>query len=338
MSSVGEFLFSYCAYGARFCYGTLSFFVGISTLLIGFRQICLARTILSIVQSGDLVAEDMRKKSNRMFTGLIVSLCVFYAAFLGTTLQKTDGKMIVQQMCAYYVASLFFTLSGLLLYLYTIMMLRKSIALCSSFKFESRGTYLICGIYLVIACLQLVYVMTYEYVNNVIVYITLVHFGGYFLLQVAIYFMLLRTGSGLKLVPHKLKNNWLQFEGYDSSGKHLFTFTLNDHKTEVAKGTKVVSLRTRSESSEFSGDEDFSKVEITNVESQLDLTERLTEYDAAEKLLNLQQLFQSWTRFGATHSASLSHSLYRPSSLAFPKNIDSVARLNNSDKLICKQC
>jgi len=87
------------------------------------------------------------------------------------------------------------------------MMLRRSIAKCASFKFETCGTYVICGIYGFIACLQIVYMVSYEFLDNVIVYTTLMHFLSYFIIEVAVFIVLLRTGSGLQLVPHKLNNN-----------------------------------------------------------------------------------------------------------------------------------
>lgn len=129
--------------------------------------------------------------------------------------------------------------------------------------------------------------LLYEYVDNVIIYITLFHFIFYFLLEVAIFILLIKTGSGLKLVPHKLKNNWLQFEGYDSQGKHLFTFTLNEYQTTA---TQIVNIRTRSDSSEFSGDDEVSGLDLTNHnDSHLDtsMQEKFTDYEAAEKLLTL---------------------------------------------------
>lgn len=147
MSLIGQFLYDNCAYGARLSYGTLSFFVGVSAYLIGFRQIELARTIHCIVQSGDLVAENMRRKSNQLFCGFFIGICIYYIGFLSMTLLPTDGSLIVQYMMANYIFNLFFTLSGLLIYIYTITMLRRSIAQCASFQFETRGTYLICGIY-----------------------------------------------------------------------------------------------------------------------------------------------------------------------------------------------
>ena len=57
MSVYAVFLFDNCALGARLCYGTTSYFVVMSAFLIGYRQICIANTIQSIVQTGDLINE-----------------------------------------------------------------------------------------------------------------------------------------------------------------------------------------------------------------------------------------------------------------------------------------
>ena len=46
--------------------------------------------------------------------------------------------------------------------------------------------------------------------------------------------MLLKTGSGLNLIPHTLNNGDLIFEGYDKDMKHLFTFSL-DNRTLIEK-------------------------------------------------------------------------------------------------------
>ena len=47
--------------------------------------------------------------------------------------------------------------------------------------------------------------------------------------------MLIRTGTGLKLIPHRLNNNHIQFEGYDRHNKHLFTFILADEQTNTTQ-------------------------------------------------------------------------------------------------------
>ena len=87
----------------------------------------------------------------------------------------------------------------------------------------------------------------------------------------------------------------MQYEGYDNKKKHLFTFIVPDSGQET--GTK----NTRGESlldSEFSED-DESKMDRTVDMSQVDGVERITEYDATEKLLVLQQNLGNKIREGS---------------------------------------
>jgi len=55
---------------------------------------------MTIVQSGDLIAEDMRKKSNRLFMILVVSLFVNYFVFCVVVFIPTQGAFIIQVMNA----------------------------------------------------------------------------------------------------------------------------------------------------------------------------------------------------------------------------------------------
>ena len=96
--------------------------------------------------------------------------------------------------------------------------------------------------------------------------------------------MLLTTGTGLNLVSHRLINGQMQYEGYDNKQKHLFTFTVPDCDGDGCKIERTNSVP----DSEFSGDD--SRIEQTAYgESMMDATEKMTEYDATEKLLVLQQ-------------------------------------------------
>jgi hypothetical protein len=90
------------------------------------------------------------------------------------------------------------------------------------------GVYGICGLYCFIITIQVAYLLSYQEFDDAIIYVTLIHFFTYFAIQVTVFTMLLRMGSGLHLVPHKLTNNQIQYEGYDKDGKHLFTFTMSE--------------------------------------------------------------------------------------------------------------
>ena len=63
--------------------------------------------------------------------------------------------------------------------------------------------------------LGIMFLITYELFEFSIEVCQLLHkIVGTFQL-ITIYYMLLQTGSGLRLVPHKLVNGNIQFEGYD---------------------------------------------------------------------------------------------------------------------------
>jgi len=144
--------------------------------------------------------------------------------------------------------------------------------------------------------------LSYRYTQvaqNFMIFMTLFHFLSYFLLEVAIFYVLVKTGSGLQLVPHKLKNNWMQFEGYDSQGKHLFTFTLNQYGKAQATAVRFSPSRERSGSlggSDFTGDDEHSRLDQTvHGESIVEniMSDKLTEYEVTEKLLNLKRQLRS---------------------------------------------
>ena len=65
-----------------------------------------------------------------------------------------------------------------------------------------------------------------------IIVVAFLHFISFFVIQVTVFVMIIRTGSGLHLVPHKLIDNSIQYEGYDNNKRHLFTFTVADKDTK----------------------------------------------------------------------------------------------------------
>ena len=73
-----------------------------------------------------------------------------------------EGKYIVRVITVFDVLDALFILAGLLLYYCSIRMLRSSIAKCTSFKFETAGTYIICSLYCFILALQLIYMILYR--------------------------------------------------------------------------------------------------------------------------------------------------------------------------------
>ena len=142
-------------------YGTTGYILAVSTFLAGYRQIRLAFTIQTIVKSGDLVAENIKKKSDKLFFTLIISLSIYFVIYLLITGFIHNGDYVVHLNVSYNVINSFFTFMGLLLYFCTIMMLRNAINQCTTFQFEIGGTYVICGLYGFILFLQIFYLLSY---------------------------------------------------------------------------------------------------------------------------------------------------------------------------------
>lgn len=128
------FLFENCALGARLLYGTTSFIVALATFLMGYRQIMLAATIQNIVKThGDLVSDDMLKRADRIFGILMATLILYFIGYLLVTSLFYEGKYLIYLSSSITILNILFTLAGVSLYLYTIMMLRSAISQCASF-------------------------------------------------------------------------------------------------------------------------------------------------------------------------------------------------------------
>lgn len=184
------FLFSNCAEGARLLYGTTGFLVALSTFLIGYRQIRLAHMIQSIVMSGDLVAEDMKKKSDQLFKILLVALSIYFVLYLCVTIIVKDPNIVTYLSISFNVINAIFTFGGLMLYFYTIMMLRNAINQCTSFKFDVGGTVVIFTLYLLILMLQIFYLLSYQIFDYSLIIVACLHFLSYFVTQVTCFIML----------------------------------------------------------------------------------------------------------------------------------------------------
>ena len=91
--------------------------------------------------------------------------------------------------------------------------------------------------------MQVVYIVLYEFVDSVIVYLSIMHFLSFFVVVLSVFIMMLRTGTGLVLVPHNLNDGQIQYEGYTKENKHLFTLKLN-----LESNIMLGMTRTRSES------------------------------------------------------------------------------------------
>ena len=68
-----------------------------------------------------------------MFAALLISLNAYFLIYFFVTLFAYDGDYIIYLITSTHIVNCFFDLTGLFLYLYTIMMLRSAIVKCASF-------------------------------------------------------------------------------------------------------------------------------------------------------------------------------------------------------------
>ena len=225
--------------------------------------------------------------------------CAYFTIWVVITLVPGYSKMLEQWMATSNIFNFANTLLDLMLYMYTIRMLQRSISKCVSFQFETLGTYIIGFIFIFEAFMQVVYIVCYEFVDTVIVYLSLLHFLSFFVVVLSVFVMMLRTGTGLVLVPHNLNNGQIQYEGYTKENKHLFTLKLNlESKTMLGMThSRTGSLNTDSDCSE-----NYDVASRSNQSNNYGgsfasgASNLLTEYDATERLLNLQKQFGKSSR------------------------------------------
>ena len=142
-------------------------------------------------------------------------------------------------------------------------------------------------IFIFVAAMQIIYLVSYQFISDVIVYLTLLNFVSYLIVVLCVFIMLLRTGSGLVLLPHRLCDGSIQYEGYTKDNKHLFTFKISFGPPQ---GCGLTPVRADSMTSEDTENNELASRELTStfVGSLCDANhEKLTEYDATERLLSL---------------------------------------------------
>ena len=137
MNGMSIMMYGHCAFWSRQFYGTTYFLETLSTYLIGYRQISLAHTIRTIVMSGNLVSNNLKDRSERMFRIFVICLVIYFCIFLATNIIMVivmpDGDNLFHVITTFDVVDALFILAGLLLYYCSIRMLRSSIAKCTSF-------------------------------------------------------------------------------------------------------------------------------------------------------------------------------------------------------------
>ena len=137
MRGMDRMMYGNCAFWSRQFYGSTYFLETLSTYLIGYRQISLAHTIRTIVTSGNLVSNNFKTRSARMFRIFVFFLIIYFCVYLATNVimvhVKPDGDHLFEVITVFDVIDAFFVLAGLILYYCSIRMLRSSIAKCTSF-------------------------------------------------------------------------------------------------------------------------------------------------------------------------------------------------------------
>ena len=156
------------------------------------------------MNTGDLVAEQFRKRSATYFAVLILTLTVYFISYLALTAVLRDDDKIVTFMIILNVINDLIILAALILYTYTIFLLKNSIAKCASFQFQTTGTYVIIGIYVMTFLTQVIYLTTYAISDYSIVVEIFLHKVSNMIECFTVFIMLRSLGSGLKLIPHKL--------------------------------------------------------------------------------------------------------------------------------------
>ena len=136
--------------------------------------------------------------------------------------------------------------------------------------------YVISGLYSFTLLVQVLFLMMEEFYKYSVIVDILLHKILFEAQAITIYWVLEHTGSGLKLMSHRLNDGSMQFEGEDRTGKHLFTFRIASNETDA-----LLKKRT---SSDFT-DQD---ADITQHTFALTEGEMISEYDTNEQLLLLE--------------------------------------------------
>ena len=69
----------------------------------------------------------MKKKSDQLFFTLLIALSIYFVLYLAVTGLVTDGSYVMYLNISWNVVNAMFTFLGLLLYFYTIMIVRAAI-------------------------------------------------------------------------------------------------------------------------------------------------------------------------------------------------------------------
>ena len=136
----------------------------------------------------------------------MVSLTIYFATYVIIANIFTSGHAVKVVSIGAHIFNTLFTFAGLVLYCYTVLLLRTAIKNCAKFQFDTKGTNLICILYAFLLGLQIFYLMCHKIFKNTMIIVSLLHYFSYFFVMIVVAYFLSRTGTGLRLVPHKLTN------------------------------------------------------------------------------------------------------------------------------------
>ena len=136
--------------------------------------------------------------------------------------------------------------------------------------------YIITGLYCFTLLVQVSFLMLEEFYKYSIIVDILLHKFLFEAQAITIYWLLEHTGSGLKLISHRLNDGSMQFEGEDRTGKHLFTFRIANRESDT-----MIKKRSNSDFTDQDADLTFQTLGVT--EGDL-----ISEYDTNEQLLMLE--------------------------------------------------
>lgn len=93
--------------------------------------------------------------------------------------------------------------------------------------------YVITWLYSLTLLVQVVFLMMETFYSYSVIIDIILHKILFAAQAITIYWLLEHTGSGLKLMSHRLNDGSMQFEGEDRAGKHLFTFKIASNESDA---------------------------------------------------------------------------------------------------------
>ena len=135
----------------------------------------------------------------------MVFIIVYFFAYLVASICVKDDMKVMKLIMALTVVNNVLILGTLCLYTYSIILLKKAIAQCSSFKF-TKAMYVITWLYSLTLLVQVLFLMMEEFYSYSVIIDIIMHKILFAAQAITIYWLLEHTGSGLKLMSHRLND------------------------------------------------------------------------------------------------------------------------------------